>query len=48
VEQAESIGGFLLGVLFDPEDGGGIFLRNVGSLSPDYKALYRRIQKSSM
>jgi hypothetical protein len=27
--------GFLIGLLFDPEDGGNIFLRNVG-LSPSY------------
>jgi hypothetical protein len=32
--------GFMLGVLFDPEDGGDIFLRNVGRLSTDYTALY--------
>jgi hypothetical protein len=33
--------GFLLG-LFDPEDGGGMFLRNVVSLSMDYRTLYPR------
>jgi hypothetical protein len=38
--QAESIIGFLLGLLFYPEDGGNMFLRNVGSLSPDYTALF--------
>jgi hypothetical protein len=27
---------FLLGVFFDPEDGGHMFLRNIGSLSTDY------------
>jgi hypothetical protein len=26
----------------DPEDGGDMFLRNVGWLSTDYKALYLR------
>jgi hypothetical protein len=30
----------LLGLFFDPEDGGDIFLRNVGWLSTDYIALY--------
>jgi hypothetical protein len=34
--------GFLLGLLFDPEDGGTIFLRNIGWLSVDYTALYPR------
>jgi hypothetical protein len=36
--------GFLSGLLFDPEDGGDIFLRNVGWLSTDYMALYPRRQ----
>jgi hypothetical protein len=31
--------GILLG-LFNPEDGGDIFLRNVGLLSTDYTAVY--------
>jgi hypothetical protein len=33
---------FLLGLFFDPEDGGDIFLRNVGEISTDYTALYPR------
>jgi hypothetical protein len=33
---------FLLGLFFDPEDEGDIFLRNVGWLSTDYTALYPR------
>jgi hypothetical protein len=32
--------GFFLGVLFDPEDGSYIVLRNVGCFSTDYRALY--------
>jgi hypothetical protein len=32
--------GFLFGLFFDPEDGGDMFLRNVGYLSKDYMALY--------
>jgi hypothetical protein len=28
--------GFLLGLFFYPEDGGDMFLRNVGKLSSDY------------
>jgi hypothetical protein len=32
--------GFLLGLFFDPADGGDMFLRNVGWHSTDYKALY--------
>jgi hypothetical protein len=35
----------LLGLLFN--DGGDMFLRNVGRISTDYKALYPRRQKSS-
>jgi hypothetical protein len=31
--------GFLLGFFFDPEDGGDIFLQNVGGLSTGYTAL---------
>jgi hypothetical protein len=30
---------FLLGLLFEPEDEGDMFLRNVGWLSTDYMAL---------
>jgi hypothetical protein len=33
----------LLGLLFDTEDGGDMFLRNMGSLSLNCKALYPRI-----
>jgi hypothetical protein len=39
--------GFLLGFVFDHEDGSDIFLRNVGWLSTDYTALYPRRQNSS-
>jgi hypothetical protein len=34
--------GFLLGLFFDLEDGGNIFLQNVGYLLTDYTALYPR------
>jgi hypothetical protein len=34
--------GFLLNLFFDPEDGGDMFLRNVGWHSTDYTALYPR------
>jgi hypothetical protein len=34
--------GFLLGILFNPEDGGDMFFRNVGWLSTDYIAIYPR------
>jgi hypothetical protein len=39
--------GLLLGLFFDPEDGGDIFLRNVVWLSTDYTTLYPRRQSSS-
>jgi hypothetical protein len=38
---------FLLGLLSDSEDGGYMFLRNVGWLKPDYTTLYPRRQNSS-
>jgi hypothetical protein len=34
--------GFLLGLLFSPDNGGDLFLRNVGWLSTDYMALHPR------
>jgi hypothetical protein len=34
--------GFLLGLFFDPEDGGNMLLPNVAWLSNDYTALYPR------
>jgi hypothetical protein len=34
--------GLLLGLLFNPQDGGDMFLRNVGLLSPGRTALYPR------
>jgi hypothetical protein len=34
--------GFSLSLFFDPEDGGDIFLRNVGGHSTDYTAYYPR------
>jgi hypothetical protein len=39
--------GFLLG-LFDPQDGGVIFFRNIGWLSTDYMAIYPRIYNFSI
>jgi hypothetical protein len=30
----------LLGFFFDPEEGGDMFLKNVGSLSADYTSLH--------
>jgi hypothetical protein len=38
--------GFLLGLFFDPEDGGDIFFQNVDWLSTDYMPLYPRRQYS--
>jgi hypothetical protein len=37
---------FLLPILFDPEEGGDMFLRNVGWLATDYLALYPRRHNS--
>jgi hypothetical protein len=34
--------GYLLGLLFDPEDGGDTFLRKVSEFLPDYTALHFR------
>jgi hypothetical protein len=34
--------GFLLGLLFSPEDGGDMFLQKVGRFSTGYMALYPR------
>jgi hypothetical protein len=39
--------GFLLGLLVDPDDGGDVFLRNVGWLSTGYIAFYPRRHNSS-
>jgi hypothetical protein len=39
--------GFLLSLLFEPEDHGDMFLRNVGWLSAEYTALCSRRQSSS-
>jgi hypothetical protein len=38
---------FLLGLFLHPEDGGDMFLQNVGWLSTDYTALYSKRQYSS-
>jgi hypothetical protein len=37
----------LLGLFFHLEDGGDMFLRKLGELSTDYKALYPRRQDCS-
>jgi hypothetical protein len=37
-ETINDITGFLLGLMFDREDGGDMFLRNAGGLLPKYKA----------
>jgi hypothetical protein len=39
---------FLLGLFFDPEDGGNMFLLNDECLSVDYTALYPRRQNTSI
>jgi hypothetical protein len=39
--------GFLLALLFDPENGGDMILRNISCLLPDYMVLHPRRQKSS-
>jgi hypothetical protein len=36
----------LLGLFFDPKDGGSMFLQNVGWLSADYMSLHPRKQNS--
>jgi hypothetical protein len=36
----------LFGLLFDIEDGGGMFLRNFGRILPGYTALYCKRHKS--
>jgi hypothetical protein len=36
---------FMVGLLFDPEDGYDMFLRNVSLLSPDFTALFLRKKK---
>jgi hypothetical protein len=41
-------GGFLLRLLFEPEDGSDMFLRNVGRLATDYAASYPRRSYSSL
>jgi hypothetical protein len=40
--------GFFLGLFFDPEDGGYMFLLNVGCLSTDFTALFifQKIEQS--
>jgi hypothetical protein len=35
---------FLLGLLFNPEDGSSIVLQNIGGLLPDYLAVHSRGQ----
>jgi hypothetical protein len=39
---------FLLDSFLHPEDGGDMFLRNVGCLSADYTAFYPRRKNSSL
>jgi hypothetical protein len=40
--KADVHGGFLLGLLFYPENGDNMFFQNVGSFSTDYTSLYCR------
>jgi hypothetical protein len=47
MKQAASSAGVLLGLLFNTEDGGYMFLRNVVWLSPEYKTFYPGRQNSS-
>jgi hypothetical protein len=47
-KQSRLFAGFFLDLLFNTEDGGNMFLWNVGWLSPDYRALYLRRQNSSL
>jgi hypothetical protein len=35
---------FLLGLFFDPEDGGNMFIQNVGSLSTDYSVISKKME----
>jgi hypothetical protein len=39
---------YLLGLLFDPEDGGSVFLQNVSELIPDYTVSHPRTQYSAL
>jgi hypothetical protein len=40
--------GFLRALLWNPEEGGDIFLGNVGWLSPDYTALYLNLHRENL
>jgi hypothetical protein len=39
--------GYLLGLLLDPEEGGGMLPRNAAEVPPDYKGLHPRSSQSS-
>jgi hypothetical protein len=39
-QKASMVSGFMLGLLFNPEDGGSTFLQNVGQLSTHYMVLH--------
>jgi hypothetical protein len=41
------LAGILISLLFDPEDGGSMFLQNIGSLLSDYLALHAKIPNRS-